>query len=351
MSTSPMLQPPPMISLPEGYSVDNRAAAVANLLITLAKTGWTVVGMPNVRAEPCVPLDTRKGRIEKQTLIFFKQRLPESEGQWLKVNKLFIHLGRGSEEEEEKEVTTKKRKKKKKNAIATALRQSVVEEAAPRQSVTDDDDDDQDGTPTVTFLDPCCFYNRDKREHGGGQSELAREDVQTLTWDNSVNDEVESGEKPKKETAVDVEATTATIPPPTDESRQSVTDDDLDGTPSLSDNSDNDEVVSGEKAKKETTDDVEATAAVTPPPTDASTERRKKKRKSENDYEARQSVDEDGHKVNEDGEPKLRCELCIWHQKGPITVTTLKEHYSVTHFFEELFGKFVASNEFHTCCR
>ena len=222
MSTSPMLQPPPMISLPEGYSVDNRAAAVANLLITLAKTGWTVVGMPNVRAEPCVPLDTRKGRIEKQTLIFFKQRLPESEGQWLKVkvNKLFIHLGRGSEEEEEKEVTPKKRKKKKKNAIATALRQSVVEEAAPRQSVTDDDD--QDGTPTVTFLDPCCFYNRDKREHGGGQSELAREDVQTLTWDNSVNDEVESGEKPKKETAVDVgaaaaaAATAAATPPPTD---------------------------------------------------------------------------------------------------------------------------------------
>lgn len=219
MSTSPMLQPPPMIHSPEGYSIDNRAAAVANLLITLAETDWTVVGVPNVRTEPCVLVETRKGGIQKQTFMFFKQRLPESEGRWLKINKLFIHLGNDNEE-----VTTKKRKKKKKkNAIATALRQSVVEEAAlRRQSVTDDDDDDddQDGTPTVTFLD-CCFY---KREHGGGQSELAkedvqafREDVQALTWDNSVHDEVERGEKPKKETAVDVgAAAAAATPPPTD---------------------------------------------------------------------------------------------------------------------------------------
>ena len=53
-------------------------------------------------------------------------------------------------------------------------------------------------------------------------------------------------------------------------------------------------------------------------------------------------------KVSEDAEPRLRCELCGKPQKGP---SALREHYSLTHFFQELFDKFVASNESHTICK
>ena len=59
-------------------------------------------------------------------------------------------------------------------------------------------------------------------------------------------------------------------------------------------------------------------------------------------------INDDGHKVNEDGELKFKCGLCGKDRKRP---TPLKEHYSTTHFYKELCDKFVASNESHSLCR
>ena len=50
----------------------------------------------------------------------------------------------------------------------------------------------------------------------------------------------------------------------------------------------------------------------------------------------------------DDAEPKIRCEICGKPQRGP---SSLREHYSLTHFFQELFDKFVAPTGDHTWCR
>ena len=50
----------------------------------------------------------------------------------------------------------------------------------------------------------------------------------------------------------------------------------------------------------------------------------------------------------DDAEPKIRCEICGKAQRGP---SSLREHYSLTHFFQELFDKFVAPTGDHTWCR
>jgi len=49
-----------------------------------------------------------------------------------------------------------------------------------------------------------------------------------------------------------------------------------------------------------------------------------------------------------ESEFKLRCDLCGKPQKGP---SALREHYSITHFFEELFQEYVVPTESHTVCR
>jgi len=48
-----------------------------------------------------------------------------------------------------------------------------------------------------------------------------------------------------------------------------------------------------------------------------------------------------------ESELKLRCDLCGKPMKGP---SALREHYSITHFFEELFQEYVEPSESHTVC-
>ena len=49
-----------------------------------------------------------------------------------------------------------------------------------------------------------------------------------------------------------------------------------------------------------------------------------------------------------ESELMLRCDVCGRPQRGP---SALREHYSITHFFEELFQEYVVTSESHTVCR
>lgn len=142
---------PTMSYMGGGKSIEHRSDMIREYVSHWFKKGWNLLTVPDLKSDPFIILEMKKGGIKKTTFVCFHEALSLSA------------TAAGKLEEVER------KKKKKKNAIASALRQSaqVAQEARGEEVKNDNVDgiahgdfndngekikvyDDEDGKATTT---------------------------------------------------------------------------------------------------------------------------------------------------------------------------------------------------------
>ena len=113
---------PTMTYMSGGKSIEHRSDMIRKHVSHLFKKGWNLLTVPDLKSDPFIILEMKRGGIKKTTFVCFHEDLSLS----ATAGKLDVE---------------RKKKKKKKNAIASALRQSAQVAQEARGEVKNDNVD------------------------------------------------------------------------------------------------------------------------------------------------------------------------------------------------------------------